>query len=438
MATKKRKASTQLERNDELAVPSTGAHRTLLEVVDSERYFPIHQYLWSVLPVKTAVALSQTCRQLRAAHLRTFNINQRLSYFVRDPAGLRSQLGKNGALISGSFALQLLAQKRWPDSDLDIFVEAGATTEELHVYLQQIEHYRLKTTQTDGGYPMMLIKEVRTYHRSSSLDPSRAKIQLIVTQHAPMLGIMTGFYMTAVVNIISWNKAYAVFAKDTFIDNRTYMLQPLDAYFEGLLHKYNHRGRQLEEIMRREDHGQSTSIQPVRRLGDRFTWVVPLPTENVQPPPQADLVLESSTFAMYWNKVQPWQEPGYATCASYQISVKKFEHVGLKHQLIVASTGLDLDSQHPTWTDFLASRLNQHAKMQLIAMKPEERPEWFNQGLDDTDGMFLGLLELDDGVTIRSFKKPEGWKNFDEMIPLWFEQWLPGFRTDDCLFPTDG
>ena len=117
---------------------------TLLEVVDLERYFPVHQQLWSVLPVESALALSQTCRQLRAAHLRNFNINQRLTYFVRDPTRLRPQLGKHGALISGSFALQLLAQTRWLDSDLDIFVESGAAAEELDAYLQKRKNTILK------------------------------------------------------------------------------------------------------------------------------------------------------------------------------------------------------------------------------------------------------------------------------------------------------
>ena len=141
----------------------------------------------------------------------------------------------------------------------------------------------------------------------------------------PVRGVLTGFYMTVVVNIISWDKAYSVFAKDTLIDRKTYMLKLVDAYFETLLQKYNHRGWLLEETMWEEDRSPSSSIQPIRRMGDRFTWTISLPTENLKIPKQPDLVLEYSCFSLNPRLARPHHTTYYI------ITATPFRHIALGH-----------------------------------------------------------------------------------------------------------
>ena len=58
------------------------------------------------------------------------NINVRLSNFVDDPIMFRSHLGNNGALISGSFALNLFEMSHQKVSNLDVFVEDGAAADQ--------------------------------------------------------------------------------------------------------------------------------------------------------------------------------------------------------------------------------------------------------------------------------------------------------------------
>ncbi len=185
-----------------------------------------------------------------------------------------------------------------------------------------------------------------------------------------MLGILTGFYMTAVLNVISWNKAYAVFAKETFIDRKTYMLQPLlDEYFGELLRKYNRRGWQHEEILSDEDDHETTSIYSMRRLGDKFTWVVPLSIDGVQKPSRPDFVLEHTTFTM---------DAGHPSSTSYQISAIKFEHVALQYRYVIPQSRTFHKANQISWICFLARRLHRHGMLQLEAMKPQDRPEWFD------------------------------------------------------------
>lgn len=49
-------------------------------------------------------------------------------------------------------------------------------------------------------------------------------------------------YTTVVVNVISWNKAYALSPRLSFIHRETYMLKPLNDYIGRAVAKYGNRG----------------------------------------------------------------------------------------------------------------------------------------------------------------------------------------------------
>jgi hypothetical protein len=229
----------------------------------------------------------------------------------------------------------------------------------------------------------------------------------------PILDILAGFYTTAVLNVISWNKAYAIFARDTFLDHKTYMLKPLDRYFETLIRKYNQRGWLWEEIMRPEDHDPSTSIQPIRRLGDRFSWTIPLSTQDVERPQQPDLVLEYSSFTL-----RPRRSRSRPATASYLLSTESFQHIALNYRFVRPGR---LD-----WTSFLADRLYSYANLALLAMKPEDRPVWFSPGSRHRRLICVGDQVFYDQKTIDEFRRPEGWRTFDQNIPQWYSQWYQG------------
>ncbi|KAJ9501151.1 hypothetical protein H2202_003709 [Exophiala xenobiotica] len=464
MATLRRKASSELQRDTKHHRPL--AHTTpdsgdVAELIPAEgrpastlvgvlNLFPVSEQFWSTLPLKSAIALSQTCHQMRDAFQRRWNVDQRLSRFVENPTGLRSQLGKHGSLISGSFALQLFAQTFWPESDLDIFVEKGTAAVDFDNYLQQEEKYCLQSSGDMAGYTITPMVEVhmpqlkscllanavkcRTYKRPKSLDRTQAKIQLIVTKHMPIQAILANFYTTAVVNIVTWNKAYSLFPKETLLEKKTFMLKLMDDYFETLLRKYVRRGWDLEEIVRREDYTPSSSIQPVRRLGDRFTWTVRLPMESLEQSKHPDFVLEHSTFALE-KRQDLFGRDGYF------LRAEPFEHIALEHRFVVAPNPqpLDLASNYPKWTRFLADRLHKRAEYGLLAIEPDERPEWYTlpqtPEYGEVEKFFIDLL-LNDFALIRDFKRPPSWRTCDEDVPKWYQQWASGWKSADCLFPS--
>jgi hypothetical protein len=162
--------------------------------------------------------------------------------------------------------------------------------------------------------------------------------------------------------------------------------------------------------MRPEDHSPSTSIQPIRRLGDRFTWPINLSTQDVERSRQPDLVLEYSVFTL-----RPRRRRSKPATLSYLVSVEPFQHISLNHRFVRPGR---LD-----WTDFLAERLYSYANLGLLAMKPEDRPEWFDSWA--RHGYLIHTVESTfyDQSTIDEFQRPEHWRTFDESIPRWYDQW---------------
>ena len=59
-------------------------------------------------------------------------------------------MGKYGALISGSFAIQFFERVVWEESDLDIFVEEGLDASNFEQYLCEKEGYHLTRKQSSG------------------------------------------------------------------------------------------------------------------------------------------------------------------------------------------------------------------------------------------------------------------------------------------------
>lgn len=81
------------------------------------------------------------------------------------------------------------------------------------------------------------------YMRASNREPDTyRKVQIVTTEFLPLQLIIGGFYTTAFINIITWNKAYCMFAKTTFIDGETYPLVKLDTYHVPLHAKVTARG----------------------------------------------------------------------------------------------------------------------------------------------------------------------------------------------------
>lgn len=117
---------------------------SLLKLFQPTQYVPMRDRLYKALDVRTIIRLAQTSKDVREmiqSDKALWNINTRLARFFDDPIAFRSQLGLCDGLIAGSFPLQFFENVHWPDSDIDIYVKWGESTEVMHSYLVRDGRY---------------------------------------------------------------------------------------------------------------------------------------------------------------------------------------------------------------------------------------------------------------------------------------------------------
>ena len=72
-------------------------------------------------------------------------------------------------------------------------------------YLTKHESYRFVEKRNPDRYAAYGVDSVLVYKREN--DSSTSEVQIILLRAAPVVSILRSFYMTAVVNFISCNKA---------------------------------------------------------------------------------------------------------------------------------------------------------------------------------------------------------------------------------------
>lgn len=176
------------------------------------------------LDVVSIFSFRSTCRWAYDAGQFVWSVNRTLKRFVHDPNAFRMMMRDNGAVISGGLALQFFANCIWDESDMDVFVETGMDGRKLTDYLLSEEGY-----EHDDGYEesMYGFGPVCSLYRSD--DGMTSKVQVICTclRGGPVSSIVQGFYGSAVMNMITWNKAICLFPRTTFLHSGMCVLRQL-------------------------------------------------------------------------------------------------------------------------------------------------------------------------------------------------------------------
>ena len=235
--------------------------------------------------------------------------------------------------------------------------------------------------------------------------------------NAPALhAILEGFYATAVMNFISWNTAYSMFPLTTFVHHKNHLLQPLDDYNASLLVKYNVRGWISQGVQWHEEC-QTTKypFQQRRRVGDQFSWRLPLDVTDVisSAPACPDLVMQYANFGILKQGTMQVDTP----VPYYRISTTPYSSLMLKHQYLFDQDG---------WRDFVELRLTELTYMELYKLKKEDRPNalfWYLKrgGLEKYMKESQRHRDIIKGLI--QFKKPDIWTYWDHEIPKWYDKY---------------
>ncbi|KAH9942558.1 hypothetical protein B0H21DRAFT_523328 [Amylocystis lapponica] len=208
---------------------------------------------------------SRTCRTALAAVkayvVYVFNINRHLSRFFDDVPAFRTLQARTSTLISGSSAVQFFDRSYYPESDLDLYVHE-CRRHELGKWLIEHGYHFVANTRQDTSFDvaavdwrippsdddydgMRGVATVYTFEKTTQGVPeSVLKVQLVIASRTP-IEVILSFHSTCVMNVISYEKAYALYPRATFEERRS-LVCPTDGLpQEPAINKYATRGWEM-------------------------------------------------------------------------------------------------------------------------------------------------------------------------------------------------
>lgn len=231
------------------------------------------------------------------------------------------------------------------------------------------------------------------------------EIILHVTICTPVESVLQS-YTTTEVNFLSWNKAYSVFPLPTFIQYNSYLLQPWDD--EGVkvaARDDSQRGWNVQGVMWAEEKHRNHPIRERRRVGDRYTWIIPFDTRKVEWSKTPDYVLEHGCFTM--DQTSDHDDESYdqdrGDVRSYTIEATVLKSKVLKYTYPCGDVRM---------RDFIFRRLHSSTILELHMLDPAQRPANYNQILANPGNIDRAL---------RNFDPPASWKYRDDQLPKWCE-----------------
>ena len=236
------------------------------------------------------------------------------------------------------------------------------------------------------------------------------------TEYTPLSKI-TSSDVTCDVNFITWNKAYSVFPYHTFILKQGHLLTDIKHWEKvpEALARWTRVGIDIapfslqDALPQRPGTDSTSSLLGNRLVGDRSSWVIPLNTDQVEPSPFPDLLIDYAGF-----KVTEFLEDETETLPDspspqfnhYTIEMTVVESFVLRHQYIFA------DKAYPEQHHFRGRTI-----VQLYSLGAARRPSGFAQIFTQTKHSNLRA--------IAGFVPPESWKYYDDEMLKFLEARYP-------------
>ncbi|TDL16736.1 hypothetical protein BD410DRAFT_730928 [Rickenella mellea] len=250
----------------------------------------------TILRVKRTCKLAETAVKLYMST--AYDVDRHLRRFVRDPVGLRNLMRRTGAIISGSFALQVMDRTVYPEGDLDLYVFQRDYIEIGNWFLRHsgfpysfqpfpfqspdFERALFSKHESQPEYDIPSISGVANFTCMNDEDGSDRKVQIIVAKRAPIQCVLE-FHSTVVMNVVTHAAAYSFYPKATFEESRSLICNTKVRNAHIAFAKYARRGFQmLATLGPGEMDSPSSSLYFCDRwANDDRSWVLPFDTQGI-------------------------------------------------------------------------------------------------------------------------------------------------------------
>lgn len=395
----------------------------------------------------------------------TYNINRHLKKFFADPIAFRRIQAETGTLIGGGLTRDFFANRAQTADDIHIFVNhvpgkrEGDRTAVLDFlesdgWLSLIDEDSMDTDSDDedggevddfiddpdedGGRSAPLDDEILDLHgRPCSVfekvgASGKTLTLLCYSGPCPLAQLLHQAPSTASLNLITYDKAYALFPRETYLDKEAYLLKSTLIYQDQFACLSEDGLKALPQHW--DDDGglvEAVALKRPRRIGDKHTWVINLDTNGIETSTHpSNAVIEHSTFRIRSHH-RDSSYPSPQDLSAYELDAKPvLRHAIFKHPYVtMAEPGRSYHVQqekrrYAHKLQELAEKMKTLMLFQLKNVADAEQPNDFDDFV--FNGSHARLYPISEFVWNED-EVPAAWTFFDEKIvkkldELWEEE----------------
>jgi hypothetical protein len=410
-----------------------------LQYLLSSRVLPVQRAMLSCLGPLEISVLSRTggFSDMRQTLRRTdYNINKRLEHFFNDINEFRRILARFQGIIVGAVATNFFDRVgELPKTCCVNILESGLR--ELGRFLKR-EGYRC--TDEDGESDTGSSNESYVY--SGDFDGHKIhrkhgglEIEVLGHSNAPIHGFLDTQWDTLSLTFITHEKAYSLFPRSTYQRREIYPLWRLKERTTAPILRKNCQKFGYRSITTSVDETVEAEMAAPRRIGDKYTMVIPLDMTGLEHIPGYSVVsnVEYTTFRLGVNPLR--NVNGNEGLDRYKIAIKPLRHGVMEQGFVTMDWDDDegapdaerrverysdrIDTipikRYITQVDRIAKKVRDYTVMELIKLPVDQRPPGL-QAAQDIHNLPIQVIDEDDIHDVFQQEYPVGWPTFDNEV----------------------
>lgn len=273
------------------------------------RFAPVQSCILEHLAIGEILALTLTSKLfgdlLPLAHKTRWNIYNCLQPYFKDTAEFRRLQASTGTLIVEDFARHFYTGTTGQIEKLELCV--------LSAFEHLLAGFLVQEGYEGFEHPSEVEKEgnknaPNLYTWKETNGETKKMIWVYVDEDRALQNILRQSEATACLNFIMRDKTYSIFRSTTFLRRHTYPMAEFIPERIKSRDEWKAQGLVVENTHRLLE-GTSTAhpiVTRERRIGDRYTWAIPLSTAGIETADDAifkdHAYIETATFRLHYHK----------------------------------------------------------------------------------------------------------------------------------------